>query len=74
MLILQGVFGGINNLGAFLAVTMMPIGDAHALIFSAPLPTMVLSKLIFGTRLKLYKVFCGINVFIGIIKLLKVSW
>ena len=56
-LLLQGLFGGLNNLGAFLAVTLMPIGDAHALIFSAPLPTMVLSKIIFGTRLKLYKFF-----------------
>ena len=73
-LLLQGLFGGLNNLGAFLAVTLMPIGDAHALIFSAPLPTMVLSKIIFGTRLKLYKFFCGINVFIGIILIAKPSY
>ena len=73
-LILQGLFGGLNNLGAFLAVTLMPIGDAHALIFSAPLPTMILSKLIFGTRLKLYKFLCGISVFMGIVCIAKPSF
>ena len=73
-LILQGLFGGLNNLGAFLAVTLMPIGDAHALIFSAPLPTMVLSKLIFGTRIRLYKFLCGISVFIGIVCISKPSY
>ena len=46
-LILQGIFWGTTDLAAFLAVTLMPIGDAHALIFTAPLPTMLLSKLIF---------------------------
>lgn len=51
----------------------MPIGDAHALIFTAPLPTMLLSKLIFGTRLKLYKFLCGISVFTGIILISKPS-
>ena len=73
-LILQGVFGGTNNLGAFLSVTLMPIGDAHALIFSAPLPTMILSKLIFGTRMKIYKFLCGICVFTGIILISKPSY
>lgn len=52
----------------------VPIGDAHALIFSAPLPTMVLSKLIFGTRLKLYKFLCAISVVIGIICIAKPSY
>ena len=73
-LILQGLFGGTNNFGAFLAVTLMPIGDAHALIFSAPLPTMILSKLIFGTRMKIYKFLCGICVFTGIILISKPSY
>lgn len=74
LLILQGLFGGFNNLGAFVAVTMMPIGDAHALIFSAPFPTMLLSSVIFQTKIRIYKFLCAISVLTGIILIAKPSY
>ena len=44
LLILQGLCGGLSTLGSFAAVTLMPIGDAHALVFTSPIPTMILTK------------------------------
>ena len=67
VLILQGLCESLMILGAYVSVTLMPIGDASAIIFSSPLPTMIISKFVFGTRLKLYKVCCGILVILGII-------
>ena len=74
LLLLQGLFGGFNNLGAFVAVTMMPIGDAHALVFSAPLPTMLLSSVLFRTKVRIYKFLCAISVLSGIILIAKPSY
>ena len=67
ILIFQGLCGALNSLGWYVSVILMPLGDASAIIFSAPLPTMVISKIALGTRLKLYKICCGLFVMLGII-------
>ena len=41
-------------------------GDASAIIFSSPLPAMLLSYLLLGESLKLYKAVCGILLYIGV--------
>ena len=70
-LVLVGVFAFISVAANFSCVTYMPLGDASALIFSAPLPTILLSAVFLGTRLRLYKIFCGLLLYTGIILVVK---
>ena len=48
ILLLQGVFAACCILSDFHCVSNMPLGDASAIILSAPLPTMVLSAYFWG--------------------------
>ena len=71
LLIFQGLSNGLCVLGEFMCVSFMPIGDATAIIFSSPLPSMVLSALFLGHTLKLYKMSCGIMLYLGVILVVK---
>ena len=41
-------------------------GDASAIIFSSPLPAMLLSHLLLGETIRLYKIGCGLLLYIGV--------
>ena len=71
LLIFQGLCNGICVLGEFICVSFMPIGDAAAIIFSSPLPTMILSSLFLGHSLRLYKIGCGAMLFLGVLLVVK---
>ena len=71
LLILQGIFSALNTLGQYISAILMPIGDASAIIYSSTVPTMILANLFLGTKLKLYKICCGLCVVTGIILVIK---
>jgi drug/metabolite transporter (DMT)-like permease len=70
-LIFQGLCNGICVLGEFMCVSFMPIGDATAIIFSSPLPSMVLSTIFLGHSLRLYKIGCGLLLYLGVLFVVK---
>ena len=59
LLIFQGLCNGICVLGGVICVSFMSIGDATAIIFSSPLPSMIMATLFLGHSLSLYKIGCG---------------
>ena len=67
LLIFQGIFGALDALGGFISAILMPVGDSLAICYSSSLPTMIFAKLFLGTKLKLYKISCGLCVITGII-------
>ena len=71
LLIFQGLSNGLCVLGEFMCVSFIPIGDATAIIFSSPLPSMVLSAMFLGHTLKLYKMSCGLMLYLGVILVVK---
>lgn len=68
---LTGVFGGICILSDFYSVSNMPLGDASAIILSAPLPSMVLSAIFLGARLRIFKIFCGVLLYGGVLLVIR---
>ena len=73
LLIFQGVCDGLNHTFQMVSVTLMPLGDSSALIFSAPLSTVILSRIFLKTRLRLYKLCCVVIVMTGIILIVRPS-
>ena len=73
LLIFQGVCDGLNHTFQMVSVTLMPLGDSSALIFSAPLSTVILSRIFLKTRLRLYKLCCVFIVMTGIILIVRPS-
>ena len=71
ILLFQGVFAACCILSDFHCVSNMPLGDASAIILSAPLPSMVLSAIFLGTRLRLYKVICGVLLYSGVLLVIR---
>merc|ERR1719153_2213622 len=67
LLVLQGLCNGIFTLGAFICVSHLPIGEFSVIIFSTPLPTMILSRIFLKTRLRLFKITCGFLLIIGLL-------
>ena len=71
LLILQGIFNGFIGIGEAIGMTFMPIGDASAIIFSSPLPSMLLSRAFLKERLGLYKIICGLVLYLGVVLVLQ---
>lgn len=71
LLIMQGVFNGFIGIGEAIGMTYMPIGDASAIIFSSPLPSMLLSRVFLNERLGLYKITCGMVLYLGVVLVLQ---
>jgi len=53
--ILQGICGALGLTFALFSVTLMPVPDALTIIFTSPLPTLILSIIIFGEKLTALK-------------------
>ena len=71
LLPLNGIFGGMCILSDFYSVSSMPLGDASAIILSAPLPSMVLSAIFLGTRLRGFKILCGALLYGGVLLVIR---
>jgi drug/metabolite transporter (DMT)-like permease len=67
LLIIQGICNGLCGVGEAISYTFMPIGDATAIIFSSPLPSMLLSRIFLKERLGLYMVTCGLVLYLGVL-------
>ena len=67
MLCLNGLFGSLTVLTAFVSVKFMPVPDAITLIFTAPLFTMVLAALFLKDKLTVIKVISGMTLMVGIV-------
>ena len=53
-------------MGAYGSVSLLPLGDALTIVFTSPLPVMILSFLCLGKRLRLYKISAGVCIMLGI--------
>ena len=71
LLPINGIFGGVCILSDFYSVSNMPLGDASAIILSAPLPSMVLSAIFLGTRLRGFKILCGALLYGGVLLVIR---
>ena len=71
LLPINGIFGGVCILNDFYSVSSMPLGDASAIILSAPLPSMVLSAIFLGTRLRGFKILCGALLYGGVLLVIR---
>ena len=69
--IFQGFFGTICIVSDFHCVSNMPLGDASAIILSATLPSIVLSAIFLGSRLRLYKIICGVIFYSGVLLVIR---
>ena len=67
LLVLQGLCNGVFTLGGFISVSRLPIGDFSVIIFSTPLPTMILSRIFLKIRLRLFKIACGFLLITGLL-------
>ena len=65
MIILQGLLSGFMLIAVLYSVIYMPLGDAMALHFMAPLFTMILAAIFLKHSIRLYKISCGILLLVG---------
>ena len=66
-----GVFGAIFISSNYIAIYLMPLGDAMTIILSSVLPTMILAAIFLKERLRLYKCSCAILVITGIVMVIR---
>ena len=66
-MLLQGLLGGVVITMGFACVQLMPMGDATALIFSAPIFTMLFAWLLLKHYFGLFKVVFALVLMIGAI-------
>jgi len=64
---LQGVLGGLRVFLTFACVGYMPLGDALTLVFTEPLWTILLSKVILKIRIGVWKTLFGLVLVSGVI-------
>ena len=64
---MQGLFGGARILFQFACVQYMPIGDALTIVFTEPLWTLILSKLLLKVRIGAWKVAFGLLLIAGMV-------
>lgn len=72
--ILQGIFGAISLAFALYSVTLMPIPDALTLLFTAPLPTFILSVIFFKEKVTAMKGTAMLMVLGGVVLVCKPSF
>ena len=67
MVLLQGVLGGLRILFQFACVLYMPLGDALTIVFTEPLWTLLLSRIILRIKISLWKIFFGCLLISGMV-------
>ena len=74
LLLLQGVSGPLMTLSAYIAVSLLPFGDAMSIVFTSPLTAMILAFLFIGQRLRLYKISAALCIWAGIVLIVQPSF
>ena len=59
--------GTVSLVSGFTAMTMLPLGDANALIFMAPIITFVLARIILKEKADTFDLACGLASMVGVI-------
>ena len=59
--------GTVSLVSGFTAMTMLPLGDANALIFMAPIITFVLARIILKEKANTFDLACGLASMVGVI-------
>ena len=72
-LVFQGIGDGLVAWLEIFSLTFMPLGDSTALVFTAPLSTMILSCIFLKTNLRLYKICCGLIIMTGVTLMVRPS-
>jgi drug/metabolite transporter (DMT)-like permease len=72
--VLQGFLGGIMVTCGVSSVTLMPLGDAMTLIFTAPFTTMVFAAIFLRHRFRLYRLLNGLILISGAILVIRPSF
>lgn len=67
LVILQGLFSGARIFLQFACLAYMPLGDALTLVFTEPLWTLMLSKLVLKIRIGVWKMVFGVVLIGGMV-------
>ena len=59
---------------AISSVTLMPLGDAMTLLFTAPFSTMVIAAFFLGHRMRLYRILCALLLIGGAVFVIRPSF
>jgi drug/metabolite transporter (DMT)-like permease len=66
LLCIQAICSGLILFCCYVSFLYMPFGDAMTIIFTAPIFTMVLSKIFLNDTCKLYKLICAMALLSGV--------
>jgi len=67
LVILQGMFSGGRIFLQFACLSYMPLGDALTLVFTEPLWTLLLSKLVLKIKIGIWKMIFGVVLLAGMV-------
>ena len=67
LVLIQGVLGGLRILFQFACVLYMPLGDALTIVFTEPLWTLLLSRIILRIKISFWKMFFGCLLICGMV-------
>jgi len=67
LVILQGLFSGVRVFLQFACLSFMPLGDALTLVFTEPLWTIILSKIVLKIHIGWWKLVFGIVLISGMV-------
>jgi drug/metabolite transporter (DMT)-like permease len=70
----RGFFGGVGMFSGFTALILLPLADATALSYAAPLFTVVLAAIILKEEVRLYRWTAVAIGFLGVIVMLTPHW
>jgi drug/metabolite transporter (DMT)-like permease len=70
----RGVFGSVGMFSGFTALILLPLADATAISYAAPLFTVVLAALILKEHVRLYRWSAVIIGFFGVVIMLTPHW
>ena len=66
-MVLQGLFTGLRILFTFSSVLYMPLGDALTIVFTEPLWTILLSRIILSIKISAWKILFGCLLVCGMV-------
>lgn len=64
---MQGFASGVILLCSYISVALLPLGDAMTLLFSTPIFTLIMERLILKTPLHPYRILCTLMLLTGVI-------
>ena len=67
LVVVQGMMGGLKNLLQFACVLFMPLGDALTIVFTEPLWTLLLSRIVLRLKISAWKIIFGCLLVSGMI-------